>query len=104
MKQATGSPPVSLHYLRSDLTVVDIREGEGDFQMEDIHLPVDFHIEDSHSADSLAGEDNLLVAGSLAEEDIQIGDNLLVADNLAEEDIQPVPAYKLAFAVQQRCR
>jgi len=71
--------------LSLDLTVVDT--WVGDFQMEDIHLPVDFQMEDSHSADSLAGEDSQVV------------------DNLAGEDIRPlVPAHKLAFAVQQRCR
>ena len=51
-----GSSPVSMDYLSSDLTVVDTREGEEDFQMED-SLPVDFRTGDSHSADSLAGED-----------------------------------------------
>ena len=71
---------------------MDTREGEGDFQMED-SLPVDFHTEDSHFADSLAGGNTLPVADSQVEE-----------DNLAGEDIQLVPAYKLAFAVQQRCR
>src|SRR2546423_10317917 len=100
--------------LSLDLTVVDT--WVGDFQMEDIHLPVDFQMEDSHPADSLAGADNLLVGDSLAAVDSQIVDNLLVGNNLAEEDSQVVdnlvgedshplvPAHKLAFAVQQRCR
>ncbi len=85
-----------------------------DFQMED-NLPVDFRTVDSHSADSLAGgdsqveEDNLLVADNLPADSQVEEDNLLVADSRVEEDslpvdIQQIPAHKLAFAVQQRCR
>ncbi len=99
--------------LSLDLTVVDT--WVGDFQMEDIHLPVDFQMEDSHPADSLAGEDsqvvdNLLVGDNLAGDNLLVGNNLAeedsqVVDNLVGEDSHPlVPAHKLAFAVQQRCR
>lgn len=88
----------------------------GDFQAEDIHPPVDFHTADSPAGEdsqvvhsllvenNLAG-DNLLVGNNLAGEDSQVVDNLLVAGNPAGEDIHPLlPAYKLAFAVRQRCR